>query len=236
MNIKNLLLFGLSLLHCSAVEGLSFTVTSKIYMDVKHQKKSLGRIVFGLFGKNSPKAVTNFRHICLRGINGSTYVGSNFHRVINRFLIQGGDIINGDGTGSTSIYGDYFEDEDTEIEHNRPGYLGMANRGPDTNGCQFYVTTVAAQWLNGKHTVFGKVLEGVDTIYAIEDVKTDTDDVPLHPVTISNCGEIPTEPFTFYPDDFNVWGWIKAAGIPVCSSFLILITFHYFFRQLDMYC
>ncbi|KAI9579000.1 hypothetical protein GQX74_005883 [Glossina fuscipes] len=91
-------------------------------MDVKHQKKSLGRIVFGLFGKNSPKTVTNFRHICLRGINGSTYVGSNFHRVINRFLIQGGDIINGDGTGSTSIYGDYFEDEDIEIEHNRPAY------------------------------------------------------------------------------------------------------------------
>lgn len=154
----------------SCVSGLSFTVTSRIYMDIKHQKKSLGRLVFGLFGKRAPKAVTNFRHICLRGINGTTYVGSEFHRVINRFLVQGGDIVNHDGTGSISIYGDYFEDEALDIEHNRPGYLGMANRGPNTNGCQFYVTTVAAQWLNGKHTVFGKVIEGMDTIYAIDDV------------------------------------------------------------------
>lgn len=77
-------------------EGLSFTVTSKVYLDVKHQKKPLGRIVLGLFGKIAPKAVANFRHICLRGINGTTYAGSKFHRVINRFLIQGGDILNGE--------------------------------------------------------------------------------------------------------------------------------------------
>lgn len=152
---------------------LSFTVTSRIYMDVKHNKHPLGRITFGLFGKVAPKAVANFRHICLRGINGTSYVGARFHRVIDRFLVQGGDILNGDGTGSISIYGDYFEDEEKglEVEHNRPGYLGMANRGPHTNGCQFYVTTVGAKWLDGKHTVFGKVLEGMDTIYAIEDVR-----------------------------------------------------------------
>lgn len=152
---------------------LSFTVTSRIYMDVKHNKQPLGRITFGLFGKLAPKAVANFRHICLRGINGTSYVGARFHRVVDRFLVQGGDILNGDGTGSISIYGDYFEDEEKglEVEHNRPGYLGMANRGPHTNGCQFYVTTVGAKWLDGKHTVFGKVLEGMDTIYAIEDVR-----------------------------------------------------------------
>lgn len=168
MDILKLLILLEGILGC--VMGLSFTVTSKIYMDVKHQKKPMGRIVFGLFGKKAPKTVTNFRHICLRGINGTTYVGSEFHRVVNRFLIQGGDIVNNDGTGSISIYGDFFKDEALDIEHNRPGYLGMANRGPNTNGCQFYVTTVAAQWLNGKHTVFGKVLEGMDTVYAIEDV------------------------------------------------------------------
>lgn len=152
---------------------LSFTVTSRIYMDVKHNKQPLGRITFGLFGKLAPKAAANFRHICLRGINGTSYVGARFHRVVDRFLVQGGDILNGDGTGSISIYGDYFEDEEKglEVEHNRPGYLGMANRGPHTNGCQFYVTTVGAKWLDGKHTVFGKVLEGMDTIYAIEDVR-----------------------------------------------------------------
>ncbi|XP_073825863.1 neither inactivation nor afterpotential A [Musca autumnalis] len=220
----------------TSATALSFIITSKIYMDVKHNKKPLGRIIFGLFGKRAPKAVTNFRHICTRGINGTTYVGSEFHRVINRFIIQGGDIVNHDGTGSISIYGDYFEDEALDIEHLRPGYLGMANRGPDTNGCQFYVTTVAAKWLDGKHTVFGKVLEGMDVVHAIDDVKTDRDDHPIHPVIITNCGEIPTEPYEFYPDDFSVWGWIKSAGIPVASSFVILIVFHYFFRQLNMYC
>ncbi|XP_068141753.1 peptidyl-prolyl cis-trans isomerase, rhodopsin-specific isozyme [Drosophila tropicalis] len=234
---------GLFFLFCSALLtrtaiALSFTVTSRIYMDVKHNKQPLGRITFGLFGKLAPKTVANFRHICLRGINGSSYVGARFHRIVDRFLVQGGDIVNGDGTGSISIYGAYFEDEAKalDIEHNRPGYLGMANRGPNTNGCQFYVTTVGAQWLDGKHTVFGKVLEGMDTIYAIEDVKTDTDDFPMEPVIISNCGEIPTEHFEFYPDDFNIMGWIRAAGLPVTSSFLVLLIFHYFFRQLNMYC
>lgn len=168
MHLLKILILLVGIYTC--VLGLSFTVTSKIYMDVKHQKKPLGRIVFGLFGKRSPKAATNFRHICLRGINGTTYVGSEFHRVVTRFLIQGGDIVNNDGTGSISIYGDFFEDEAVDIEHIRPGYVGMANRGPDTNGCQFYITTVAAQWLNGKHTVFGKVIEGMDVVSAIEDV------------------------------------------------------------------
>lgn len=81
-------------------------------------------------------------------------------------------VITGDGTGSTSIYGDYFEDEALTVAHNRPGYLGMANRGPDTNGCQFYITTISASWLDGKHTVFGKVLDGIDTVHAIEDVSS----------------------------------------------------------------
>ncbi|KAH8360967.1 hypothetical protein KR093_001740 [Drosophila rubida] len=230
------------LLVLSALAGagsaLSFTVTSRLYMDVKQNKQKLGRITFGLFGKLAPKTVANFRHICLRGINGTSYVGSKFHRIVDRFLVQGGDIINGDGTGSVSIYGDYFEDEEKalSVEHNRPGYMGMANRGPHTNGCQFYVTTVGAKWLDGKHVVFGKVLEGMDTVYAIEDVKTDTDDFPIEPVVISNCGELPTEPFEFYPDDFNILGWVKAAGLPVTSSFLVLLIFHYFFRQLNMYC
>lgn len=94
MQLCNLLLGYISAL--ALAEGLSFTITSRIYLDVKHQKKSLGRIEIGLFGKIAPKAVANFRHICMRGINGTTYAGSKFHRVINRFLIQGGDILNGE--------------------------------------------------------------------------------------------------------------------------------------------
>lgn len=120
----------------------------------------MGRIVLGLFGDNSPKTVRSFKEICLKGIDGLSYNGTRFHRVIRKFMIQGGDILNGDGTGSTSIYGDYFEDENLTINHTAPGFLGMANQGPDTNGCQFYITTIATPWLDGKHTVFGKVVKG----------------------------------------------------------------------------
>lgn len=151
--------------------SLSYTVTSRIYMDVKHNKKDMGRIVIALFGENAPKTVKNFRHLCLRGIKGKSYVGSRFHRIVPRFMIQGGDIVSNDGMGSISIYGKYFEDEGLQIEHNRPGYVGMANRGPNTNGCQFYITTVTTNWLNGKHSVFGKVIEGLDVVHRIEDVR-----------------------------------------------------------------
>ncbi|XP_055919958.1 peptidyl-prolyl cis-trans isomerase, rhodopsin-specific isozyme [Eupeodes corollae] len=233
--MKRLLFISLICLFAS-VKGLSYTVTSKIYIDVKINKKPAGRIVFGLFGEEAPKTVKNFRHICLKGINGTTYIGSKFHRVIDRFMVQGGDIVSGNGLGSASIYGDYFEDENLSIEHLRAGYLGMANRGPNTNGCQFYITTVTAKWLDGKHVVFGKVIEGMDTLYAIESVKTDTEDYPIQPVIITNCGEMPTEPYQFYPDEYNIWGWIKAAGPPLLSSLCVLGTFHYFYRQLSMYC
>lgn len=135
-------------------------MTSQIYFDVTHGGVPLGRFVLGLFGDDTPKTVKNFRHICLNGIDGLSYNGTRFHRVIKRFMIQGGDILNGDGTGSTSIYGEYFEDENLSINHSIAGFLGMANQGPDTNSCQFYITTIATPWLDGKHVVFGKVVEG----------------------------------------------------------------------------
>lgn len=153
------------------VNCLSYTVTSRIYMDIKHKKQDIGRIVIALFGEDAPKTVRNFRHLCLKGIKGQSYVGSTFHRVMPRFMIQGGDVVTKDGMGSTSLYGKYFEDEASKVEHNRPGYVGMANRGPNTNGCQFYITTIVADWLNGKHTVFGKVIEGLDVVHKIESVR-----------------------------------------------------------------
>lgn len=81
-----------------------------------------------------------------------------------------GDIVKGDGRGSTSIYGKYFEDENLALNHTGPGFLGMANRGPNTNGCQFYITTMAAPWLNGHHTLFGKVVKGAAYVHVIEKV------------------------------------------------------------------
>lgn len=137
-------------------------MTSQIYFDVTHGNVPLGRIVLGLFGDDTPKTVQNFREICLKGIDGLSYNGTRFHRVIKKFMIQGGDILNGDGTGSTSIYGEQFEDENLSINHSIAGFLGMANQGPDTNSCQFYITTVSTPWLDGKHVVFGKVVEGLE--------------------------------------------------------------------------
>lgn len=83
---------------------------------------------------------------------------------------SGGDIVNGDGSGSISIYGKYFEHEKTEINHTGPGFLAMADSGPNQNGCQFYITTMSAPWLNGKHTIFGKVVNGAAYVHVIEKV------------------------------------------------------------------
>lgn len=173
-------------------------------MKFRHGKQPLGKVVFGLFGEDAPKTVENFRELCLKGIGGRTYAGTRIHRIIERFLIQGGDMVSGDGTGAVSIYGEHFEDENMSINHTGPGFLGMANRGPDTNGCQFYVTCMSTPWLNGKHTIFGKVVEEQAIIHAIEKVKTDSDDRPLEPVVITECGDEPlTAPFTISDDPYE---------------------------------
>lgn len=194
------LLFG-----SSVVLGAKFKVTSQVYMEVEHNGHPLGRVVFGLFGEDAPKTVENFRTICTEGVDQfGTYKGSKFHRIIDKFMIQGGDIVTGDGHGAISIYGKYFEDENLGINHTGPGFVAMANRGPDTNGCQFYVTTMVAPWLNGKHTIFGKVVEGQNVIHSVEKVKTDTDDFPVHPVIITDCGDEPLpEPFLISDDPYE---------------------------------
>ncbi|CRK93634.1 CLUMA_CG007164, isoform A [Clunio marinus] len=217
-----------------AVNCAQFKVTTQVYFDVNHDGVALGRIVLGLFGDDAPKTVKNFREICLNGIDGLSYNGTRFHRIIRRFMIQGGDILNGNGTGSTSIYGDYFEDESLTINHTIGGFLGMANQGPDTNGCQFYITTVATSWLDGKHTVFGKVTNGQDVVHKIERVKTTTDDEPVSSVILSECGEIEVDkPFYVSDNPYDIMGWVKASAIPLTMSFTILSIFQYFIRKLD---
>ncbi|KIO26070.1 hypothetical protein M407DRAFT_243867 [Tulasnella calospora MUT 4182] len=166
-----------------------------VFMDIQIGETPAGRMKFELFSDIVPKTAENFRQLCTGEYRVNTrpqgFKNATFHRyVIRDFMVQGGDFLNGDGTGSFSIYGEKFEDENFEQKHTGPGLLSMANSGANTNGCQFFITTAACDFLDGKHVVFGKVIDGLLTLRKIENVPTGANNRPKLAVKITECGEM----------------------------------------------
>lgn len=173
----------------------------RVYFDLKIGDRDKGRVVFELFNDVVPKTAENFRCLCTgekgQGKTGKplSYKGSIFHRVIKSFMIQGGDFTAFNGTGGESIYGEKFEDENFDLKHEKPFLLSMANSGPGTNGSQFFVTTVPTPHLDGKHVVFGQVINGKNIVREIENLPTQSDKPTGGDVVVADCGQLSGEAY-----------------------------------------
>jgi len=171
----------------------------EVFLDISIGDERVGRVTIELFADCVPRTAKNFLKLCTgeKGLGATTkkplcYKGSPFHRVIKDFMIQGGDFEKENGTGGESIYGGKFDDENFELIHNRPGLLSMANAGPNTNGSQFFITCAATTWLDGKHVVFGQVIDGMKIIRIMEATSVGRNDKPMQEIRIMECGDMQT--------------------------------------------
>ncbi|XP_072439527.1 peptidyl-prolyl cis-trans isomerase-like [Chiloscyllium punctatum] len=160
----------------------------RVFMDITADGESLGRIVMELRADVVPKTAENFRALCTHE-KGFGYKDSTFHRVIPDFMCQGGDFTRNDGTGGKSIYGNKFKDENFKLLHTGLGTLSMANAGPGTNGSQFFICLKETPWLNGKHVVFGSVIEGIEVVKKMGTLGS-KDGKTSKKITIADCGQL----------------------------------------------
>jgi len=214
-----------------------------VYLDLSVAGDPVGRLVIRLYANVVPKTAENFRLLCVGGQRGPegnllSYRGSVFHRIINRFMLQGGDFTAGDGSGGWAAAPDSrngnFADENFLLRHERAGLLSMANAGPDTNGSQFFVTTVNCPHLDGKHVVFGEVVRGMGIVREIEVMPTGEADRPLKEVKVEACGELPhtasfqeetgicesdgtQDVYPFHPEDLDLDWYLVANFNPILS-------------------
>jgi len=167
----------------------------KVALDISIGGKPVGTLTLELFADTVPKTAENFRALCTgeKGMGKSgkplSYAGTPFHRIIPGFMIQGGDFTRGNGTGGESIYGETFPDENFELKHTGPGILSMANAGPNTNGSQFFLTVAETPWLDGKHVVFGKVVDGMDVLKKME-AEGSRSGKTTSPVVLESCRQL----------------------------------------------
>lgn len=169
-----------------------------VFLDIAIGGHAVGRVKLELFKSQVPRTCENFRQFCTgehrRNMQPIGYKGCRFHRVISGFMIQGGDFVKGDGTGRQSIYGERFDDEPAglKLRHSGPGLLSMANSGPNTNACQFFITCKETPWLDGKHVVFGRVMDSDSMLVVrkVEAVPVGPNNKPRLEVVVSECGEL----------------------------------------------
>ena len=172
-----------------------FMSAARVFLDVEIQGEAAGRIVIELFSDVVPRTSENFRCLCTgeKGVGKLGrplhYKGSPFHRVITGFMVAGGDVLRGNGTGGESIYGMYFDDENFERKHDAAGLLSMSNSGPNRNGSQFMITLAPCPWLDNKHVVFGRVVDGMDVVKALEEAGTQSGAMSKKCI-IADCGQL----------------------------------------------